>query len=289
MTEKTPSTDAFNNERDGYCTGLETERHGVSQLVFVGDCGKDPQRLKKPRGKLPCVKHGSNKIFVGTDETNAEIPYIIVDTPPVSTSDFVAMRDGYGWDAETCQFLLPEIGNEVSPKPRVMEYSHFSDDKTEEEALAILADLNDRLNQKETILPAHDKETTPRIVPDTHKTLLREVVAKWEREVREKHGWKSPLNEPATIDYDNATKEQIDAYEQQGAEEAAYKKAHEMYHHFALCIVADGEPQWLLASVRLNDPWPGQPYNLVLETAYIGQNTTVPMFCSTSSRVAANS
>ena len=82
-----------------------------ARLTFVGDFATHKDYFKEKKGKFDCIKNRSERIFVTRNKngTNFELPYIIVDKAPTTISDFVGLKEQFGWDEETCEFLLPGL------------------------------------------------------------------------------------------------------------------------------------------------------------------------------------
>ena len=85
-----------------------------AMLTFVGNCHSSQYYSKNKMGYLHCVKSPDNRFYAMNDSsfTNHKLPYIIVDEEPSSIdvfSDFIKLKEQYGWDENICKHLLPDF------------------------------------------------------------------------------------------------------------------------------------------------------------------------------------
>ena len=222
-----------------------------ARLTFVGDFATHKDYFKEKKGKFDCIKNNSERIFVPRNEygTNFELPYIIVDKVPTTFNDFVGLKEQFGWDEETCEFLLP--GLKTGKNWVQANYvSLGSKAYTEEEANRILDEIEQELQKDEPKLKAKctpsgkkpklkdlkDESFTDSSVPDSHKILLLDEIHSLRKSVNEKHGYKVDFS--GLPDIRNMTEEeQIEYWEHQ---EYLYNKYQYELHYFALGVI-EGE------------------------------------------------
>ena len=213
-----------------------------ARLTFVGDFATHKDYFKEKKGKFDCIKNNSERIFVPRNEygTNFELPYIIVDKVPTTFNDFVGLKEQFGWDEETCEFLLP--GLKTGKNWVQANYvSLGSKAYTEEEANRILDEIEQELQKDEPKLKAKctpsgkkpklkdlkDESFTDSSVPDSHKILLLDEIHSLRKSVNEKHGYKVDFS--GLPDIRNMTEEeQIEYWEHQ---EYLYNKYRYALHY----------------------------------------------------------
>lgn len=225
-----------------------------ARLTFVGDFATHKDYFKEKKGKFDCIKNNSERIFVLRNKygTNFELPYIIVDKVPTTFNDFVGLKKQFGWDEETCEFLLPGLNtgkNWVRANLGTKDY-------TEDEANKILDELEQELQKDDPKLKAQstpsgnkpklkdfkDESFTDSSVPDSHKTLLLEEIRSLRKSVNEKHGYKTGFSD--SIEIHNMTKEEQIEY---WARQDEYK--YEL-HHFALGVIEGEIIAWIVISTN---------------------------------------
>lgn len=243
------------------------EMNGYKQdarLTFVGDFATHKDYFKEKKGKFDCVKNRSERIFVLRNKfgTNFELPYIIVDKVPTTFNDFVGLKEQFGWDEETCEFLLPGLSTGKN-WVRANFYSLGTKDYTEDEANKILDELEQELQKDDPKLKAQstpsgkklklkdfkDESFTDSSVPDSHKKLLLDEIHSLRERVNEKHGYKSGFSD--FTDTRNMTEEEQEEYwARQDEAEYLYNKDQYELHHFALGVIEGEIITWIVISTN---------------------------------------
>lgn len=243
------------------------EMNGYKQdarLTFVGDFATHKDYFKEKKGKFDCVKNRSERIFVLRNKfgTNFELPYIIVDKVPTTFNDFVGLKEQFGWDEETCEFLLPGLSTGKN-WVRANFYSPGTKDYTEDEANKILDELEQELQKDDPKLKAQstpfgkklklkdfkDESFTDSSVPDSHKKLLLDEIHSLRERVNEKHGYKSGFSD--FTDTRNMTEEEQEEYwARQDEAEYLYNKDQYELHHFALGVIEGEIITWIVISTN---------------------------------------
>lgn len=251
-----------------------------ARLTFVGDFATHKDYFKEKKGKFDCVKNRSERIFVLRNKlgTNFKLPYIIVDKIPTTFSDFVELKEQFGWDKETCEFLLPGL-NTGENWFRANYYSLGTNNYTEDEANKILDEIEQELQKNDPKLKAKctpygkklklkdlkDESFTDSSVPDSHKTLLLDEISSLRKSVNEKHGYK--VDFPVLSDTINMTKEELEEYwaQQQNEAEYLYNKDQYELHHFALGVIEGEIIVWFVISTnKATGSYDKVEYNLSL-------------------------
>ena len=251
-----------------------------ARLTFVGDFATHKDYFKEKKGKFDCVKNRSERIFVLRNKlgTNFKLPYIIVDKIPTTFSDFVELKEQFGWDKETCEFLLPGL-NTGENWFRANYYSLGTNNYTEDEANKILDEIEQELQKNDPKLKAKctpygkklklkdlkDESFTDSSVPDSHKTLLLDEISSLRKSVNEKHGYK--VDFPVLSDTINMTKEELEEYRSQQQNEAEYLYNKDQYelHHFALGVIEGEIIVWFVISTnKATGSYDKVEYNLSL-------------------------
>lgn len=219
-----------------------------ARLTFVGDFATHKDYFKEKKGKFACVMNHFGSIFVLRNKlgTNFELPYIIVDKVPTTVSDFVKLKEQFGWDEETCKFLLPGMD---TGKNWVPGGCHSDMDYTEVEANRILDEIENELQKDDPKLKARDtpfggKETGFNVtsVPDSHKILLLDEIHSIRERVKENHGYYQDRRSFLEV-LKSMTEEEV--ARQQEADDLA-----EAFHHFALGIMKGETIMWVVISTR---------------------------------------
>lgn len=255
------------------------EMNGYKQdarLTFVGDFATHKDYFKEKKGKFDCIKNSSERIFVLRNKygTNFELPYIIVDKVPTTFSDFVGLKEQFGWDEETCEFLLPGL-NTGKNWVQANYVSLGSKDYTEEEANKILDEIEQELQKDDPKLKAKcipygkkpklkdlkNESFTDSSVPDSHKILLLDEIHSLRKSVNEKHGYKVDFS--GLPDIRNMTEEeQIEYWERQ---EYLYNKYQYELHYFALGVIEGEIIKWYVISTnKATGSYDKVEYNLLL-------------------------
>ena len=104
---------AFANAYDWENPDEVQEFSSKALLTFVGDFHDKTEYFTEDVGYLNCVKSPDNRLYVVKDiNANYKLPYIIVDEAPPTKeiiSNFIKLKDHYGWDDNVCKHLLPDI------------------------------------------------------------------------------------------------------------------------------------------------------------------------------------
>lgn len=204
------------------------EYRGDAWLTFIGDFYKNPKSFKK-KGKLTCIKNGSNLLFALPRElkkhkNTIDIPYVIVDEEPINFHDFVIMKKQYGWDKDICDFLLPDFNldkNYFDPTSYSIEKGSYS----EEECEKLIGEAI-----KYYTIPVEEQETFNNAIEHIRKN------------VKKQHGASDSINVfdvPPGEDPETYWAEQqyyIDLYERQ---------QHEL-HFFAIATNTNEELTWFI-------------------------------------------
>lgn len=250
-----------------------------ARLTFVGDFATYKDNFKEKKGKFNCVKNGSQRIFVLRNKlgTNFELPYIVVDKIPTTFNDFVGLKEQFGWDEETCDFLLPGL-NTGKTWVRSNLCSLSSRDYTEDEANQILDEIEQELQKDEPKLKAQytpsgkklklkdfeDERFTDSSVPESHKTRLLDEIHLLREEVSEKHGCKSGFSD-VTNSRNMTEEEQEEFWERQSEAEYLYEKDQYEFHHFALGVIEGEIITWVVISTnKASGSYDKVKYNLSL-------------------------
>lgn len=243
------------------------EMNGYKQdarLTFVGDFATHKDYFKEKKGKFDCVKNRSERIFVLRNKlgTNFELPYIIVDKVPTTFNDFVGLKEQFGWDEETCEFLLPGL-NTGKNWVRANLYSLGTNDYTEDEANKILDEIEQELQKDDPKLKAKctpsgkkqklkdfkDESFADSSVPDSHKTLLLDEIHSLRERVNEKHGYNSGFSD-FTFTRNMTEEEQEEYWARQDEAEYLYNKDQYELHHFALGVIEGERISWIIISTN---------------------------------------
>lgn len=244
------------------------EMNGYKQdarLTFVGDFATHKDYFKEKKGKFDCVKNRSERIFVLRNKfgTNFELPYIIVDKVPTTFDDFVGLKEQFGWDEETCEFLLPGLntGKNWVRGNCILLSSFGCRDYTEEEANQILDKIelelqndNPKLKAKCTLSgkkqKLKDERFTDFSVPESHKQILFDEIHSLREIVSEIHGYsfKDAVLPRIRDKRKNMTQEEkVEYWEDQ---EYLHMKDQYELHYFAMGIIEGEKITWFLISTN---------------------------------------
>ena len=227
-----------------------------AMLTFIGNFHKDPDYFKEPLGHLFCIKSPDNRFYAVANSSlsNYKLPYVIVDQAPKSAetlSDFMLLKEQYGWDDKTCEHLLPSF----KITGRWKEEKKWSRQEWEEKAaLKQIEYLEKELSKNESYLPAApikqygtiaeisgtNKQPT-KILPAQKKILLEEIKSIKESVIKE-HKYYCPLFSDS-IDYSKLTKEERE--KQEYLDYLADVSPHE-WHHFAFGIKDKDGIKWYI-------------------------------------------
>ena len=232
-----------------------------AMLTFIGKFHNDFNYFKEPLGHLSCIKTRDNRFYAVADSSlsNHELPYIIVEEAPKSVeilSDFMQLKEQYGWDDKICKHLFPAFDLTSRWKNAGNSCELDGKDWEETEALRQIEILEQELNKEEsylpatpvktrgifTILPSKNKKVT-KILPSQKSILLEEIKSIKESVIKEhKYNWRGRSN-IFGIDNENMTDEEI--AEQNAIDEWISFGQHEL-HHFAFGIKCDDGIIWFI-------------------------------------------
>lgn len=229
-----------------------------AMLSFVGDFHNDLNYFKKTLGHLSCIKTQDNRFYAiaNSSFSNHKLPYIIVDQIPTSLevlSDFILLKEQYGWDNDTCEHLLPKFNLTGKWGKGFTQYSEKKWKK--EDALKQIEFLEQELNKKDSYLPAsplkihhhygfesiteNDKKPT-KILPAQKTILLEEIKSIKEYVIKNNE---STLKESlAHFVHKDMTEEEM--AEQAYLEDMAINVYPYEWHHFAFGIKCDDGILW---------------------------------------------
>lgn len=163
-----------------------------AMLTFVGNFHNDINFFKDPLGHLSCIKTPDDRFYAVQDPalSNHKLPYIIVDEAPKSVetlTDFILLKEQYGWNENTCKHLLP--GFKLTSSWERNGGRICVKDWEEDEALEQLKLIEKELNKEDSYLPAaqiksgqihllteRNKKST-KILPSQKSILLEEIKA----------------------------------------------------------------------------------------------------------------
>ncbi|MBP5478403.1 MAG: hypothetical protein J6Y15_03475, partial [Bacteroidaceae bacterium] len=176
-----------------------------SRLTFIGDFASNISNFKERKGKFNCIKNGSERIFVVENKvgTNYQLPYIIVDKRPNNVNDFMSLKEQYGWDDDTCKFLLPKLDFNTDWKRGItIPGSLYDKNISEEEANKILEDIELRLQEDNPTLKSEPRAThknssilecncnyKEKVVNDTHQNILLEEIKSLKEYIINNHSY----------------------------------------------------------------------------------------------------
>ena len=165
-----------------------------AMLTFVGNFHNDINYFKKNIGYLQCVKTPDNRLYaiIDEDSANHKLPYIIVNESPSSTeviSDFIKLKEQYGWDEKICKHLFPNLDLSETWRKKVWDNT-FEDEEEKEEALKKIRTIKEELQKEESYLIGWSEslnnynssryfntehKKTKKVLP-SHKTILLEEI-----------------------------------------------------------------------------------------------------------------
>ena len=224
-------------------------------LTFVGKFHNDTDYFKNPLGHLFCIKSPDNRFYAVANPSlsNHKLPYIIVDQAPKSAetlSDFIQLKELYGWDDNTCEHLLPnfDVNGKWKSSPSLSPYKDWE----EEEALKQIELIEQELNKDESYLlaaPVKSRGTLSEIqgsnkkptkILPSQKPILFEKLKSIKETVIKDHKY-NPLRSYFP-DYENMTDEERaehDYLESMAIEIYPYE-----WHYFAFGIKCDDGIIW---------------------------------------------
>lgn len=226
-----------------------------AMLTFVGNFHNDINFFKKPLGHLSCIKSPDNRLYAVADSSlsNYKLPYIIVDEAPKSAealSDFIQLKEEYGWDDKTCEHLLPDFNITGNWHRASSQPVGGTKDWTEEEALSQIEVLEQELAKEESYLPAATKEERstianaskikkPTKILPSQKSILREELKSIKESVTKEHKY-SRYGNYHFPDLINKTEEE-EYQEYYAVEIYPYE-----WHHFAFGIKHNNGIIWII-------------------------------------------
>lgn len=228
-----------------------------AMLTFVGKFHNDPSYFKESLGHIFCIKSPDDRFYAIADSSlsNYKLPYIIVDQAPKSVetlSDFIQLKEQYGWDTRICEHLLPNFDlSGVWKKDSSMLGGR---DWDETEALKQIEILEHELKKEETYLPAAPKShgtisellgdnKKPTKILSSQKEILIEEIKSIKDTVIKNHKY-NPWESLHLPDYDKMTDEEREAqdyWESMATEIYPYE-----WHHFAFGIKYDDGIIWYI-------------------------------------------
>lgn len=175
-----------------------------SLLTFIGDFASNISNFKERKGKFNCIKNGSERIFVVENKvgTNYQLPYIIVDKLPNNVNDFLSLKEQYGWDNDTCEFLLPEqLIDYETERWDYLESRKKQDSFSEEEANKIIEKVELKVKENKAaqniIAPWMAKFQKKELkykekeINKLEKNILLKRIESLKEYIKEKHGFNS--------------------------------------------------------------------------------------------------
>lgn len=224
-----------------------------AMLTFVGNCHCSQYYSKNKMGYLHCVKSPDNRFYAMNDSsfTNHKLPYIIVDEEPSSIdvfSDFIKLKEQYGWDENICKHLLPDFNitgmwREAINQPRSLTKTTWN----ECEALKQISILEEELNKNDSYLFETQKKTNVKILPSQKPIILSEI--KGIKETVEKDhcytfGGRFDMSIP---DIDNMTDDELYEYQCIIEEDLRISRYNNhKWHHFAFGIKHNEHISWFI-------------------------------------------
>lgn len=230
-----------------------------AMLTFIGDFHSKSDYFKESMGYLNCIKTKDDRFYAleNSTLTNYKLPYIIVDQAPKSMevlSDFVQLREQYGWDAKTCEHLLP--GLHLTDSWNISDILFLGTikgkpDWEEAEALEQIEALKAELSKEESYLPAkilrvggNNESMKPmKVLPGQKPVILAEIKGIKESVIK-RHKYSNHAFNSNLSDFVNMTDEERFIYEGQ----ERYHFEIELYelHHFAFGIKCDDGIGWYI-------------------------------------------
>lgn len=249
---------AFANAYDWENLDEVKEFSSQAMLTFVGNFHNDINFFKENLGHLSCIKSPDHRFYAVQYPflSNHKLPYIIVDEAPKSVevlSDFVQLKEQYGWDDKICEHLLPDFHISNTWHKAEWQSLYDSKDLSKEEALKQIEIIEHELSKEESYLPAcpekflgtyetTDGDKKPTKILSSQKPILFEEI----KTIKEFVLKNNTFNAWGTYDTDfsNMTDEervQYDADEYYALEIQPFK-----WHHFAFGIKCEDSIVWYI-------------------------------------------
>lgn len=255
-----------------------------AMLTFVGDFHNNIDYFKENLGYLHCIKTPDDRFYAiaNSELANHKLPYIIVDQAPKSAetlSDFLLLKEQYGWDEKTCEHLLPNF--HISDSWRKCSTQVLGSQKWEEqEALSQIEKLEKELQKDESYLLSTSKEKTiggiierennKRLakVLQTQKPILLNEIKSIKESVKKDHMY-NPWGNCKLSDYS----------EEEIAEEDYYINVYPYeWHHFAFGIKCDDGILWyILFTNHASGECEILSFDLILRTLDIEKLISYPL------------
>lgn len=257
------------------------EYSSQAMLTFVGNFDNDVNYFKEELGFLHCVKSPDNRFYAISNHelANHKLPYIIVDQPPKSNatlSDFILLKEQYGWDDKTCKHLLPNLDTSSSWSASNFQTINFKD-WGETEALVQIKILEKELQKDESYLLATDNiwgqnKKLTKVLP-SQKPILFKRIKSLKDSIIKNHGLREKFDIPNP---DDMTEEE---YAQIEWEEYLF---HEVYpyewHHFAFGIKHNKGITWkIIFTNHKARKCEELRFDLIIETFGIEKLTAYPL------------
>lgn len=230
------------------------EFSSFAMLTFVGDFHNDPKFFKDNIGHINCIKTEDNRFYAITNEkiTNHKLPYVIVDEYPLS-SDFINLKEQYGWDEETCNHLTPELKLGIEWKKDNSQHypNQYNKQLSKKEKLALIAQIEKELKKEDSYLfEGRTYGTGKRLFESIQSNNQKLVLHAQKRAILEE------LNEikdivlgkkedsKIFIPNKNTTEEELLLLEE--AEYQAFEIYPYKWHHFAMGVKNNDKIDWYI-------------------------------------------
>lgn len=261
-----------------------------AMLTFVGDFHNNIDYFKENIGYLHCVKTPDDRFYAiaNSELANHKLPYIIVDQMPTSSetfSDFLLLKEQYGWDEKICEHLLPDF--KISKSWKKSNSQSLELKKWEKsEALSQMEKLEEELKKDESYLYAspeknlgtyaiidNDKKRPTKILSSQKAIILDEIYSLKDEIIKSK-GY-DPVSKLPKIIVGEDTEEDIARYQMENyyIHEYPYE-----WHHFAFGIKYNNDIIWWIlytnhASVRSEKIC----FDLIIKTLIIEKNLSLEL------------
>ena len=282
---------AFANAYDWENLDEVKEFSSQAMLTFVGNFHNDINFFKDSLGHLSCIKSPDDRFYAvqNSSLSNHKLPYIIVDEAPKSVetlSDFIQLKEQYGWDDKTCEHLLPNFHLSNTWHKAHWQSVGNSKDLSKEEALKQIEIIEQELTKEDSYLPAAPvksrgtlaevtgKNKKPTKILSSQKPILLEEIKAIKESVLKNNQYKAW--EDHFTDLSNLSDEeraQYDADDYYACEIEPYE-----WHHFAFGIKCeDGIVWYILFTNRSAGNYEKLNIDLYLQTIDIQKLTSYPL------------
>lgn len=234
-----------------------------AMLTFVGDFHNNHEYFKEPLGYLHCIKSPDDRFYAiaNPDLANHKLPYIIVDQAPKSSetlSDFLLLKEQYGWDEKICEHLLPNFN--LSKIWRKCSAQGLGSEKFDEaEAMSKIAALEIELQKDESYLPgaktnrlslnsSRDDKKAIKVHPAQKQIIIDEIKSIKESVIKNhKYDPWEGIRSMRIPNPDTMTEEEMLEYEEECYwEDMAIEVLPYEWHHFAFGIKYDKGIIWYI-------------------------------------------